>query len=81
MTSQTQTASQIDLTRLAAAIDNTKRAALLWQHPVDQTHLDDLMDRLRDRMATAETGEQFAEVARLEAELLGGPFYGASEIG
>jgi hypothetical protein len=43
MTSQTQTASQIDLTKLAAAIESTKRAAALWAVPVDLTHLDGLL--------------------------------------
>lgn len=45
-TATSQTSPQIDLTRLAAAIENTKRAALLWQHPADQSHLDDLLARM-----------------------------------
>lgn len=40
------TPAQIDLTKLAAAIENTKRAALLWAQPVDQTHLDNLLARM-----------------------------------
>lgn len=37
----------LDLNKLAAAIENTKRAALLWRNPPDQSHLDDLLARLR----------------------------------
>lgn len=43
MTSQTA----IDLNALAAAIENTKRAGQFWRQPVDQTHLDSLLARLR----------------------------------
>jgi hypothetical protein len=47
MTTSQTTASRIDLTALAAAIDNTKRAGQFWAQPVDQTHLDNLLARLR----------------------------------
>lgn len=49
------TASQtitLDLNKLAASIENTKRAALLWARPVDQTHLDELLVRLRAKQAS-----------------------------
>lgn len=36
---------QIDIKRLAAAIENTKRAAQFWARPVDQSHLDRLLER------------------------------------
>lgn len=39
-----------------------------------QTQTEALAD-LRDRFYSAETAEQFAEIARLEAEILGGPFF------
>lgn len=52
------TASQISLPRLAAAIENTKRAAQFWARPVDQTHLDRLLERETARQAHPRTGEK-----------------------
>lgn len=34
---------------------------------------------LREMFAKAETAEQFAEIARLEAEMLGGPWFDGRE--
>lgn len=50
MTSHTATV-QIDLNRLAAAIENTKRAGQFWKFPVDQSHLDALLEREAARQA------------------------------
>lgn len=36
---------RIDLTKLAASIENTKRAGQFWARPVDQSHLDRLLER------------------------------------
>lgn len=33
------------------------------------------LSALRDRFYRAETAEEFAEIARIEAEILGGPFF------
>lgn len=34
-----------------------------------------MTQQIQDLIAKAETGEQWAEICRLEAEQLGGPFY------
>lgn len=75
---------RIDLTKLAAAIENTKRAGQFWDRPVDQSHLDRLLERktlldqiaraatfseLRSLMDQCETGEQFAAICAREVEL------------
>lgn len=55
MTTSPTTSVQIDLAKLAAAIENTKRAAQFWRNPPCQLHLDDLMVR--------ETLRQFGKAA------------------
>lgn len=75
---------QINLTKLAASIENTKAAGQFWARPVDQSHLDRLLERetLLDRIARAatfselralmnqcETAAQFAAIALRETQL------------
>jgi hypothetical protein len=43
--------------------------------PLFLADISEQLAALRDRMDRAETAEEFAEIARLEAEALGGPFY------
>lgn len=44
---------QINLTKLAVAIENTKAAGQFWKFPVDQSHLDRLLERETARQTKA----------------------------